>query len=497
MRRDENDVKQILIPAIQKAQEKNLSVEDFLALFRSNEVPDIVEFLDRNSLAQNIIFDKLKSVPTGMFSFNEYTKTLGLPIVEKIAIEALKYSSVQKLFIGSNIDYMGSGALSLAANLERVEFSSGIKKIPIDCFRNDTNLKEVYLPETVEYIGARAFNGCPDVKIITPTRKPGSIFKCNDKDVAFLKEHIVFQDQPVKESLTEAFSKSMPSWLKDALSDKRSTLRDIFLINNIDLSKCKFEDKPVSEIQKRKDPIISDPNYLQVWRLQDPDTGMVRVAILPYMNEYKFLMGPKFDLYLKYVPLKYFLEYATDFCYVDISGTVEDSKALKDRRIQRFKNRLDDSEVKNLDRFDKKSTFKSIDKSGYLIPRIDDLKKKLLREYGAGIIVKKVEHMHDTLIDLRSELSNLYSDLMFDDINIIDRENDRKEQQIIDAMNYFQRAVDYYREGYSLIDKLNSAQSAYEKQFIVDSISNKLNQAEYFIDNINDKVSDYKYTSLI
>lgn len=59
------------------------------------------------------------------------------------------------------------GWYSLRDKITYVEVASGIENVPANTFDGCTELKEVYLSETVSSIGANAFSGCDNLKVVS------------------------------------------------------------------------------------------------------------------------------------------------------------------------------------------------------------------------------------------------------------------------------------------------------------------------------------------
>ena len=71
--------------------------------------------------------------------------------------------------------------------LQKVTIAEGVNSIGVSCFEGCTNLKEVYLPESVTRIRLDSFEDCPeDFKIITPKHD----IKLYDSE---LKNHIIYR----------------------------------------------------------------------------------------------------------------------------------------------------------------------------------------------------------------------------------------------------------------------------------------------------------------
>lgn len=482
----EFEIKQKIKSVLEK--NPNVSADQFLASFTSKERSEVIDFLENAGLAQKLIFDNLRSINSRILEGTKNIKTLNLPKVKKIS--SFGRSKVREIFIGSSLKYLDQNAFMYLPYLEKVTFSEGIKRIPAECFKNLTNLEEVYLPESVQYIGGSAFEGCSSyLKIITPGRKPGSIFKCVEKDLEFLKSHIVFEEPIASESLTEAFSNSMPEWLKGALlKDKR--LKRIFTSNNIDLNKCRFEDRDVSTIKKRKDPIITDSRYIQVWSVSD-DITPERILVLPFMSEYRFGVGTEAQAQLacKYIPLKTYLEYARHFCYIDtLDSSIPDLQSKKEKR---FDNRKDPYR----DRFTQKERrFNKLDKSGYIIPSIGALKNRLISKYGDTLIYKKLEKCYEDLQELRDKIIDANNMVLSDDIRYMQSGYKSPIDNLQNAMSYFKRALDIYR---GLVDQLEESNNLGMNFNSKDTVLYSIRDCLSHIEDANNEISNYNFTSLI
>lgn len=70
----------------------------------------------------------------------------------------LRGTGIKTLYVASNVK-----SIPLLASLERVEFAEGTLKVCDYAFYEDSNLKYVYLPDTIEYIGNYAFYDCTNL----------------------------------------------------------------------------------------------------------------------------------------------------------------------------------------------------------------------------------------------------------------------------------------------------------------------------------------------
>ena len=484
----EFEIKQKIKSILEK--NPNITADQFVR--KLNPIAPAIEFLDGAGLAQKLIFDTIKEILPHTFDGNGFTEILNLPQVEKISSEAFIRSSLKEITIGQSLRSIENQAFSGAINLRKVVFSEGIKTIPERCFYECTNLKEVYLPESIQYIGRGAFEECSDnLKIITPKRQPGSIFKCYEKDLEFLKPHIVFEEPIVSESLTEAFSNSMPEWLKEALL-KNKRLKKIFTNNNIDLNKCRFEDRDVSTIKKRKDPIITDSRYIQVWSVSDTDTDITpeRILVLPFMSDSRFGVGTtaQAQLACKYTPLKTYLEYARHFCYIDtLDSSIPD---LQNKRKERFSNRKDP----NRDRFTYiERPHAKLDKSGYIIPNISALKNRLIDKYGDSIVVKKLEKCHDDLTNLKNDILEVQSSMWISDIDHIDSIS---LENLRSAIKYLEYAISHYNDAIYYARELDRLDKNEPTSWYIEKILSYLKNSQSIIQTSRTYLNG-RYASLI
>ena len=93
---------------------------------------------------------KIKSI--GAHFFNECSR---IPI------------HIQNLKISNGITTLQSGAFrDIFIDIDRIEIPDGIKKIPSNCFKNNTRLKEVILPSSIKEIGVGSFYSTKNLETI-------------------------------------------------------------------------------------------------------------------------------------------------------------------------------------------------------------------------------------------------------------------------------------------------------------------------------------------
>lgn len=91
--------------------------------------------------------------------------------VKEICNFALYCSSVKEVVFGQGVEVLGDSVLSESSNLEKVTFSSDLKKIGKNAFFYCYALKEIIVPDSVEELGESAFGHCAIAnKIVLPSK---------------------------------------------------------------------------------------------------------------------------------------------------------------------------------------------------------------------------------------------------------------------------------------------------------------------------------------
>lgn len=304
------------------------------------------------------------------------------------------------------------------------------------------------------------------------------MLKLKDLNESFSKQ---YKTAP-KERLNEAFNDSFPSWLKARLSelnkfhgtDKNGPYggnsysiprnsrpdysnprgftgrpRELSLFDKL-LKETDIESLEVIEGEipkKRTDPRLKAPN-IPIWHFPN---GQVYIQGFNDMeiDRGSTYIGPKGSyMAFKYTPLKYFLENADAFAYID-----EDQIAPSNYESKRQQRKNAANELKNINygRKDKDSdafvqpkgyTYgvpeeqqQRYDSSGYLVDPRKYVKK--LEDIRANDYAKILQERHDAIIDLRNDITA--------------------------AMNYYDPIEDHaiYRKLWATLDDLNDAVNAF------------------------------------
>lgn len=319
------------------------------------------------------------------------------------------------------------------------------------------------------------------------------MLKLKNLNESFAKQY----DTAPKEKLNEAFNDSFPSWLKSRLGElnkyhgtdkdgpyggnrfkvprgKRPNYskprgfsgreRELSLFDNLlkgtNIDELKVIEGPIPT--KRTDERLKSPNipiwhfpngqvYIQGYNDNEIDTGSTYI-------------GPKGSyMAFKYTPVKYFLENADAFAYID-SDQIEPSnyESTRKERAETAKELRDlgyGRKDKDLDKFvqptgwsygvpDDQKPYH--DASGYLVDPRKYIKK--LEDIKANDYARILQERHDAIIDLRNDITA--------------------------AMQYYDPVEDkdVYRNLWRIMDDLNDAVSAFNN--VSTSIEQWVNSSE-------------------
>ncbi|MBQ7295294.1 MAG: fibronectin type III domain-containing protein [Clostridia bacterium] len=103
-------------------------------------------------------------------------------------------SSIKELSLPDSVEYIGSGAFSDSEISGQLKLPESLKEIGSYAF-NYTNITEVYIPEGVTVIGTGAFNGCPYLKKITVADNNKN-YASDEDGVLFNKDKTVIVQYP-------------------------------------------------------------------------------------------------------------------------------------------------------------------------------------------------------------------------------------------------------------------------------------------------------------
>lgn len=239
--------------------------------------------------------------------------------------------------------------------------------------------------------------------------------------------------------LKEAYSSSMPSWLKDRITKTKKPkiwspnspeyitprgsneegwelgLFNQFLKQGIDLNSVEVISAP--KPTKSSDPLLADP-YIPIFLFEN---GQVYARGI---ND-----NEKFDLDPNYAPFKYLsnkrlLDLATDFCYIDRSKI--DPNVLLTKQEDR---RALQKELQDLINYYREPNGYRTDKSGYKVN--PDKYKRKLKELKASRIADIMQEASDEIEDCRAtfasfilnddlqEVANIVSDIAGEFRNLV------------------------------------------------------------------------------
>lgn len=87
-------------------------------------------------------------------------------------LPGVAYPDIEYVYLPNTVEYIGAHAFSSCKNLETVIMSNKLKSIGYQAFSNCEKLKSIDLPSTCEFIGSRAFAGCSSLTEITLPENP-------------------------------------------------------------------------------------------------------------------------------------------------------------------------------------------------------------------------------------------------------------------------------------------------------------------------------------
>ena len=99
--------------------------------------------------------------------------------VERINERAFKGSGIKEIELPENLEYLGPMAFESCASLESVKLNEGLVTIDSAAFRGCPSLGEIDIPESVVEIEADAFEGCTGLRkaiLRSSAIDPGDIF---------------------------------------------------------------------------------------------------------------------------------------------------------------------------------------------------------------------------------------------------------------------------------------------------------------------------------
>lgn len=346
--------------------------------------------------------------------------------------------------------------------LKHIKLPNSLINIDKEAFSGCSSLKELFLPDNVRYIGFNAFYGCKQLKITFNKRTKKNKIQVPTENLDMLKKISSYtnnnaaeeaSDEEVSESLKldEAFSATMPEWLKAWLRKNKANkdnrvgnglrlaLSNGTDTNNnneykareynfnspsgkfIDLQRAKFYSIGVPT--SPRDTHLREP-FLPIYRLGKYDTEIkdgVSTTILldekiyiPGVNDYDYYKyGKSFGEFSKTA----LLDETIDFCYLDLReeenfidpDKLTQRKDSKNGEVKRFnKARIKDIEKQNKEiRFYGGEPSTVIDKSGYLLDPAILIKKLNLyhRQNYANAVKSYYERLNEVRKALQKELS--------------------------------------------------------------------------------------------
>lgn len=504
-------------------------------LLRQNKLQDVLancSYLYRGEVSGALlnlgvdVFKYLHKVPDYCFSHSDISSIKVTENVESIGNNAFyECTRLKNVEIEDGVSMIGESAFKDCASLTSVTLPDTIDRIPAYCFSGCTSLAELYIPESVKIIGLNAFEGCNSIKLLTPYREKRVDklrVKSNDED--FFRSHLQFirPEAPVaeglvldedaddeegdsviidadKEKLVEAFSESMPTWLKQRLirgkggkaaaklpgdspvkapTKGRDYEEDLFaemLKKGIDPNSVEIihdGEIPTSV----RDPRLKDP-YIPIFLLKGKSQNYANVSnrrinpgdeitqvYVKGINDHELCLldSSGKDRILAYMPGKDLIPMIVDFAYIDTRTL--DTTSMKDKKSDRVKMRAELAELQDyfretnpdvIARSGRYSWGPQYDKSGYLkTPHKYD---KKLAEMKKNNYSKTINKLRDRLVEAKQDIVAIMSELDLDKMS----NSTLNIDGIRDVLGYMQTAQNYYEQMCKYVERALASTEQY------------------------------------
>lgn len=171
---------------------------------QSINIPKSTETIDRDAFCGCIhlksakIPDSVKIIEAGAFAGCTSLENVNIPKL----IEVLPWrifegcTSLKTISIPQKVRTIEDLAFAECSGLEKVTFectqtdnaAEGIHRIGMNAFRNCRNLREIVLPETLEYIGNQAFRGCSRLESVLIPKSVKAVYPLAFADCTGLRQ---------------------------------------------------------------------------------------------------------------------------------------------------------------------------------------------------------------------------------------------------------------------------------------------------------------------
>lgn len=170
----------------------------------------------------------LYSMSNGNYVFKDCTALTDITLPESlrfIGYDAFYGTSLNKIFIPSNVSFLWTGAFGKCVSLNEIKMPSGLRHIEKNCFEECTNIKSIDIPDEVFYIGSSAFSGCTSLNMISFGRNLLSIENkafagCTKLEVVELPSKVL----NIGESAFEGCSSLSKAFLPDDMDEIKSSI---------------------------------------------------------------------------------------------------------------------------------------------------------------------------------------------------------------------------------------------------------------------------------
>ena len=188
--------------------------------------------------------------------------------IKRIADFAFAEAGAEKIIMPESVVAFGTKSFCYCMNLREIKIPSQVTIIPTRCFQDCARLEKVYFGNNLVEIKQYAFEDTPTaIQLITTPHK----IKVPVNEKEWYLSHIVRTQ--TNESLTEDFSKGIPSWLLQFLKNNKkewggysrfNNLKRYFRGDNIDLSNVKVKNLKVPQTKAELEEILNNQDIIPI-----------------------------------------------------------------------------------------------------------------------------------------------------------------------------------------------------------------------------------------
>jgi len=124
-------------------------------------------FQDTHYLTEIVFGDKVEAIPAGICSdANSLTSVTFPSQLKKIGGSAFYKTKIKDIVLPETVNYIGGGAFAECDSIKSFTIPNAVTYIGGSAFSGCSSLKEIAIPENVTYIGSDAFSFCDSLSVV-------------------------------------------------------------------------------------------------------------------------------------------------------------------------------------------------------------------------------------------------------------------------------------------------------------------------------------------